>query len=55
MKEDFEQSFDLLNSDGRIKLVLTTLKNTANEIQNDWNSKEREQFIFDKLIKLNFI
>lgn len=55
MKEDFEQSFDLLNSDDKIKLVLTTLKNTANEIQNNWNSKDREQFIFNKLILLSFV
>jgi hypothetical protein len=55
MKENFEQSFDLLNPDDRITLVLTTLKNTANEIQNDWNSKDREEFIFNKITQLSFV
>jgi hypothetical protein len=55
IKENFEQSFDFLNSDNRINLVLKTLKNTANEIQNNWNSKEREQFIFNELTQLSFV
>ena len=33
---------------------MTTLKNTVNEIPNDWNSKEREDYIFDVLSGLPF-
>jgi hypothetical protein len=44
-----------LTSDERVKLVLKTLKNTTNEIQNDWNSKKREEYIYKKLIDLNFV
>jgi len=31
------------------------LKNTVNDIENNWNSKEREKFIYDQVISLPFI
>ena len=42
------------DSDGKISTLMSTLKNTVNEIPNDWNSKEREDFIFDVLVGLPF-
>lgn len=35
--------------------LLNTLKNTINDVGNDWNSKERENFIYNKVISLNFV
>jgi len=32
-----------------------SLKNTVNDIENNWNSKEREKFIYDQVISLPFI
>jgi hypothetical protein len=50
-----EEPFDVLDSDSKIETILISLKNTANEIPNNWNHKEREEFIFNKLIELNFV
>jgi hypothetical protein len=35
--------------------LLNTLKNTANNIENDWNSKERENYIYNQVKLLNFV
>jgi hypothetical protein len=35
--------------------LLNTLKNTVNDVGNDWNSKERENFIYNKVTSLNFV
>jgi len=37
-----------------LQALITTLKNTANEIENNWNSKEREAYILDKIQELTF-
>ena len=50
-----EEPSDVLDSDDKIKTILISLKNTANEIPNNWESKKREQFIFSKLIELSFV
>jgi hypothetical protein len=42
-------------SELRIKLLVETLRNTNNGICNDWNTKERENFIFKEIMKLDFI
>jgi hypothetical protein len=35
--------------------LLNALKNTVNDIGNNWNSKEREEFIYNSVTSLNFI
>jgi hypothetical protein len=35
--------------------LLNALKNTVNDIDNNWNSKEREEFIYNRVTSLNFI
>lgn len=35
--------------------LINALKNTVNDIGNDWNSKEREDFIYNQVTSLNFI
>jgi len=35
--------------------LMKVLKNTANDIQNDWKSKEREEFIYNQILSLEFI
>lgn len=39
----------------KINSLVLTLKNTVNEVANDWNSKKREKYIFDALMKLDYI
>lgn len=38
-----------------LQQLISTLKNTANEIENNWNSKEREAYILEKLQDLDFM
>lgn len=35
--------------------LINTLKNTVNDIGNNWNSKEREEFIYNQVTSLGFI
>ena len=57
-----EEQFNTLNNlsdlrsdaDSKIMSLMSTLKNTVNEIPNDWNSKQREEYIFDILTSLPF-
>jgi hypothetical protein len=35
--------------------LIDVLKNTVNDIGNDWNSKEREEFIYNQVTSLGFI
>lgn len=44
-----------LNSDLKIEYIISVLKNTVNDIPNDWTSKKREKFIFNRLLNLPFL
>jgi hypothetical protein len=35
--------------------LLNSLRNTVNDIENNWNSKEREDFIYNQVISLDFV
>ena len=48
-----QQSDDSVNE--KITNLIDTLKNTVNNIQNDWNSKERENYIYNQVTSLNFV
>jgi len=39
----------------KMTTLLNTLKNTVNDIGNDWNSKKREEFIYNQVTSLGFI
>ena len=39
----------------KIKYLMSTLKHTVNEIPNDWTNKERENFIFQRILTLPFM
>ena len=48
-----QQSDNSVNE--KITNLIDTLKNTVNNIQNDWNSKERENYIYNQVTSLNFV
>ena len=48
-----QQSDDSVNE--KITNLIDTLKKTVNNIQNDWNSKERENYIYNQVTSLNFV
>lgn len=39
----------------KMTALINTLKNTVNDIGNNWNSKEREEFIYNQVTSLGFI
>lgn len=43
------------NTNDRIMVLVSALKDTVSDIDNNWNSKQRESFIFNKLLEVPFI
>ena len=44
-----------MESNNNLLKFVETLRNTIDEVKNDWTSKERETFIFNRLENLEFI
>jgi hypothetical protein len=42
-------------SDERLTKIISTLKNSVNDIPNSWTSKKREEFLMNKMLELPFV